>query len=79
MYSNVKRTDTFGIVLEFSCRFWKPALLLFTLCKCDIILVGSFVLIYKGTLLNSVRLELDLERFVQREINVRYCFVPRLF
>ena len=38
-------------------------LLLFTLCKCDMIPAGSFVLIYKGTLLNSVRWELDLERF----------------
>ena len=54
-------------------------LLLFTLCKCNMVLAGSFVLIYKGTLMNSVRLELDSERFIQREINVRYCFAPRLF
>ena len=44
--------------------FWK-VLLLLTMCKCDMVLVDSFVLIYKGTLLNSFRLELDLERFVQ--------------
>ena len=43
------------------------------------VLARSFVLVYKGTLLNSVRLELDSERFVQREINVKYCFVPRIF
>ena len=43
------------------------------------VLVGSYVLLYKRTLLNSVRLELDLGRFVQRDINVRYWFVPRLF
>ena len=44
-----------------------------------VVLAGSFVLIYKGTLLNSVILELDSERFVQREINVRNFFVPRYF
>ena len=44
----------------------------------DMLLARSFVLVYKGTLLNSVRFELDSERFVQREINVKYCFVPRL-
>ena len=32
------------------------------------VLAGSFILVYKGMLLNSVRLELDSGRFVQREI-----------
>ena len=52
---------------------------MFTLCKYDIVLARFFVLVYKGALLNSLGLELDSERFVQREINVKYCFVPRLF
>ena len=55
MYSNVKSTDLpLGLV---------PALLLFTLCRSDMVLARSFVLVYKGTLLNSGRLDLD-----QREI-----------
>ena len=49
---------------------WSSCTLYLTARHFTKFLVDSFVLIYKGTLLNSVRLELDLERFIQREINV---------
>ena len=40
--------------------------------------VDSSVLIYKGNVADFDE-EIELEICSEREINVRYCFVPRLF